>query len=92
MIVPSSCLDNGNVTGDSAEKLLAAAKQKSKELGVAMNIAIVDTGANLVAFTRWADISTSLHTLLPNYGKITKKVSFSKSFNHPAYSLQFAPT
>ena len=56
MIVPSSCLDNGNVTGDSAEKLLAAAKQKSKELGVAMNIAIVDTGANLVAFTRWADI------------------------------------
>ena len=48
-------LDNGNVTGDSAEKLLAAAKQKSKELGVAMNIAIVDTGANLVAFTRWAN-------------------------------------
>ena len=56
MIVRSLCLDNGNVTGDSAEKLLAAAKQKSKELGVAMNIAIVDTGANLVAFTRWADI------------------------------------
>ena len=67
MIVPSLCLDNGNVTGDSAEKLLAAAKQKSKELGVAMNIAIVDTGANLVAFTRWANIS--LHTLLPNYDK-----------------------
>ena len=63
MIVPSLCLDNGNVTGDSAEKLLAAAKQKSKELGVAMNIAIVDTGANLVAFTRWANTDISHYYL-----------------------------
>ena len=68
MIVPSLSLDNGNVTGDSAEKLLAAAKQKSKELGVAMNIAIVDTGANLVAFTRWADI----HLCIPYYPIMTK--------------------
>ena len=41
-----------SVTLDQAEKLSEAAKAKAKEIGVAMNIAIVDEGANLVSFHR----------------------------------------
>ena len=37
---------------EQAEKLSEAAKAKAKELGVPMNIAIVDEGANLVSFHR----------------------------------------
>jgi uncharacterized protein GlcG (DUF336 family) len=37
---------------DLAEKLSEAAKEKAKEIGVPMNIAIVDEGANLVSFHR----------------------------------------
>lgn len=40
------------VTLDLAEKLSEAAKAKAKEIGVPMNIAIVDEGANLVSFHR----------------------------------------
>ncbi len=41
-----------SVTLDQAEKLSEAAKTKAKEMGVSMNIAIVDEGANLVSFHR----------------------------------------
>ena len=41
-----------SVTLDQAEKLSEAAKAKAKEIGVPMNIAIVDEGANLVSFHR----------------------------------------
>ena len=41
-----------SVTLDQAEKLSEAAKAKAKEIGVQMNIAIVDEGANLVSFHR----------------------------------------
>lgn len=40
------------VTLELAEKLSEAAKAKAKEIGVPMNIAIVDEGANLVSFHR----------------------------------------
>jgi len=40
------------VTSETALRLLKAAEEKSKELGVKMNIAVVDTGANLVGFLR----------------------------------------
>lgn len=36
----------------TAEKMLAAAIQKSEDIGAKMNIAIVDAGANLKAFHR----------------------------------------
>ena len=39
-----------DITLEQAEKILAAAKAKSTELGLKMNIAIVDAGANLKAF------------------------------------------
>lgn len=41
-----------SVTLEQAEKLSEAAKAKAKEIGVPMNIAIVDEGANLVSFHR----------------------------------------
>lgn len=41
-----------NITLEQAEKAISVAKQKSTEIGTKMNIAIVDAGANLVAFAR----------------------------------------
>ncbi len=41
-----------NINLEHAEKMIVAAKQKSVELDTKMNIAIVDAGANLVAFAR----------------------------------------
>lgn len=41
-----------NITLAQAEKIVVAAKEKSTALDTKMNIAIVDAGANLVAFGR----------------------------------------
>src|ERR1700712_1248380 len=41
-----------SVTLDQAEKASDAAKAKAKEIGVPMNITVVDEGANLVSFHR----------------------------------------
>ena len=40
------------LTLELAEKLIAKAKAKSKEMGVIMSIAVVDDGGHLVAFER----------------------------------------
>ncbi|MFB6287006.1 MAG: heme-binding protein [Candidatus Bipolaricaulia bacterium] len=45
----------GDVTRQQAEAVLQAAIEKAQGMGVAMNIAIVDAGANLKAFTRMDD-------------------------------------
>lgn len=39
-----------NITLDQAETAIKAAKEKAKQLNTLMNIAIVDSGTNLVAF------------------------------------------
>lgn len=41
-----------NITLAQAEKIIDSAKQKSKDIDTKMNIAVVDAGANLVAFAR----------------------------------------
>ena len=41
-----------NITLEQAEKIIAAAKSKSVAIDTKMNIAVVDAGANLVAFSR----------------------------------------
>ncbi len=41
-----------NITLEQAEKIIAVAKEKSIALDTKMNIAVVDGGANLVAFAR----------------------------------------
>ena len=40
------------ITLQQAENIIAAAKEKAKEIKVPMNIAVVDRGGNLVAFAR----------------------------------------
>ena len=44
-----------NITLAQAEKAIAAAKTKAAAIGTKMNIAVVDAGANLVAFGRMDD-------------------------------------
>jgi uncharacterized protein GlcG (DUF336 family) len=44
-----------NITLAQAQKVTDAAIQKSEELGVKMNIAVVDAGTNLVAFSKMDD-------------------------------------
>lgn len=41
-----------NITLEQAEKIIIAAKEKSVAIDTKMNIALVDAGANLVAFAR----------------------------------------
>tara|TARA_R110002096_G_scaffold212301_2_gene399732 strand:- start:22 stop:420 length:399 start_codon:yes stop_codon:yes gene_type:complete len=41
-----------NISLANAEKIIAAAKEKSKAIDTKMNIAVVDAGANLLAFAR----------------------------------------
>jgi len=41
-----------NITLAQAEKMIAVAKEKSTAIDTKMNIAIVDAGANLIAFAR----------------------------------------
>ena len=41
-----------NITLEQAQQIVQAAQQKSQELDLKMNIAVVDAGANLVAFAR----------------------------------------
>jgi uncharacterized protein GlcG (DUF336 family) len=41
-----------NITLEKAEKIIAIAKQKALELNTKMNITVVDSGANIVAFAR----------------------------------------
>ena len=41
-----------SVTLSDAEKIVEAAKAKAEEIGVPMNIAVVDAGNNLTAFAR----------------------------------------
>ncbi|MFM1655190.1 GlcG/HbpS family heme-binding protein [Brevibacillus sp. B_LB10_24] len=40
------------LTLETAKRLIAVAEQKSRQMGLSSNIAIVDDGGNLVAFTR----------------------------------------
>ena len=41
-----------NINLEQAEKIVAAAKKKAKAMDLKMNISVVDSGANLVAFVR----------------------------------------
>ena len=41
-----------NVTSEQARKIIDACLQKSEELNLKMNIAVVDSGTNLVAFNK----------------------------------------
>ena len=40
------------ITSEKAHRVIAAGEAKAKEIGQPMNIAVVDAGTNLKAFTR----------------------------------------
>jgi uncharacterized protein GlcG (DUF336 family) len=40
------------VTLDAAQAVIAAAREQAQQIGVPMNVAVVDEGNNLVAFAR----------------------------------------
>jgi uncharacterized protein GlcG (DUF336 family) len=61
-------------TLDAAERVIAACKQKAGEIGQPMSIAVVDSGANLVAFARMDD------TLLIATGIAVKKAHTAVGF------------
>jgi uncharacterized protein GlcG (DUF336 family) len=42
----------GSITLQNAQQVLEAAQRKAREIGVPMNIAVVDRGNNLMAFAR----------------------------------------
>jgi uncharacterized protein GlcG (DUF336 family) len=48
-------MEMADLTLEQAEKIVAAAKKKSNEIGTKMDIAVVDAGANLKAFVRQDD-------------------------------------
>merc|ERR1719158_1679350 len=50
-LVPSTTA-TGDISMVAAQKVLAAAVAKSEQLGVKMNIAVMDNGTNLVGFLR----------------------------------------
>merc|ERR1712001_41960 len=50
--LPTMATSSNNISSEAALKLLKAAEEKSRDLGVKMNIAVVDSGANLVGFLR----------------------------------------
>ncbi|MBQ0741237.1 heme-binding protein, partial [Aquimarina celericrescens] len=41
-----------NITLEQAEKIIDTAKEKAISINTKMNIAVVDSGANLIAFVR----------------------------------------
>jgi uncharacterized protein GlcG (DUF336 family) len=43
------------ITSEEARRIIAAAEQKAQEIGQPMNIAVVDAGRNLKAFSRMED-------------------------------------
>lgn len=47
--------DAKRVTLDSAQTIIDAARKQAQQIGVPMNIAVVDEGNNLVAFARMED-------------------------------------
>ena len=68
----------GNITLAQAETAIAAAKEKAKEIGTLMNIAIVDAGANLVAFAHMDD------AWLGSIDISQKKARTARYFNMPS--------
>lgn len=69
---------------ETAKRLLSAAEQKSRQMGLASNIAIVDDGGNLVAFQRMD------HARLAGIGIAQDKAWTSVSMQMPTANLSQA--
>ena len=67
-----------NITLEQAEKVIAAAKAKAKELRTLMNIAVVDAGTNLIAFAHMDE------AWLGSIDISQKKARTARYFNMPS--------
>lgn len=62
-----------------AQEMIQAAEQKANELGIAVNIAVVDSGGNLVAFSRMD------HAALLSTGIAQNKAYSAVAFKIPTH-------
>jgi len=82
------------VTLASALTMIEAARKKAEKLGVPMNIAVVDAGANLVAFTRmdgaWLgsiDIARDKAFIARAFDISTKELAKMSQPGHPLFGI-----
>lgn len=71
-----------NITSIQSEKVLEAAKAKAEKIGIPMNIAIVDEGANLKLFLRMDE------ALLGCADIAIKKAKTARFFNKDSGKLE----
>lgn len=72
-------LDQKCISNAFAKEMIQAAEQKANELGIAVNIAIVDPGGNLVAFSRMD------HAPLLSLGIAQNKAYSAVAFKTPTH-------
>jgi hypothetical protein len=72
------------LTLEAAERIIAACKQKANEIGQPMNIAVVDDGANLVAFARMDGDQAHRHRHLAEEGAHRRLLSDGHARGGPA--------
>lgn len=72
---------NNGITLDQAKIVIATAQEKAEKQGILLNIAVVDAGANLVAFVRMDG------AFLGSIDLSIKKAKTSRFFNMPTGKL-----
>jgi uncharacterized protein GlcG (DUF336 family) len=86
-----------HVTQEQAEKALAAAVKEAKEIGVPMNVTIVDSGNQLKAFVRMdnaflgsIDISRKKAKTSCMFGMPSGNLGAISQPGHPVYGIEFS--
>lgn len=86
-----------NIKLEQAQKVIEAAIQKSQEMGVKMNIAVVDAGTNLVAFAKmddaWLgsiDISQKKARTARYFNMDTGEIGKLSQPGGPLYNIEFS--
>jgi len=84
-----------NITLEQARRVIDAAIKKSEELGVKMNIAVVDAGTNLVAFNKmdeaWLgsiDISQKKARTARYFNMDTGEIGKLSQLGGPLYNIE----
>jgi uncharacterized protein GlcG (DUF336 family) len=82
------------ITLEEAQRILAAAEQKAREMGQPMNIAVMDAGRNLVAFHRmdgaWVastDIAIDKAFTSAGRGLTTRKIGEMAQPGQPLFGI-----